>query len=127
MTIDKWVPYMIFIISVRYNIRVYQHTNGKAPFTDWVGDLDKAIRARINARIARFEDGHFGDHKSLGDGVLEARFFFGPGYRVYFAICNDQLILLLMGGDKSTQSADVNSAKEFLKSFLEVKSANKKS
>ena len=89
-------------------------------------DLDKAIRARINARIARFEDGHFGDHKALGDGVLEARFFFGAGYRVYFAIHNDQVVLLLTGGDKATQTSDVSKAKEFFKSFLEVQNANKK-
>jgi putative addiction module killer protein len=119
---------MLSIKSVKYRIKIYQQPSGKEPYTDWVSDLDKGIRARINARIARFEDGHFGDHKALGDGVTEARFFFGPGYRVYFAIHKGELILLLTGGDKSTQDADVRKAKEFFSSYLEGhKNANKKS
>lgn len=88
--------------------------------------MDGSIRARINARIARFNEGHFGDHKSIGDGVLEARFFFGPGYRVYFHISGDQIILLLSGGDKATQTEDIENAKKFLKSYLEDQHANKK-
>ena len=79
-----------------------------------------------NARIARFEDGHFGDHKSVGDGVTEARFFFGPGYRVYFHISGDQIVLLLTGGDKATHTNDVETAKKFLISYLEDQNANKK-
>lgn len=117
---------MIHIRSARYRIKTYLQENGTAPFTEWVQALDSSIRARINARIARFEDGHFGDHKSVGDGILEARFFFGAGYRVYFSISGDQIILLLTGGDKSTQPDDVKKAKEFLKSYLEDLHANKK-
>lgn len=118
---------MIFIKTMKYHIKVYLHETGKAPFTEWVQDLDGSVRARINARIARFEDGHFGDHKSVGDGVVEARFFFGSGYRVYFSISGDQVILLLTGGDKSSQTDDVKKAKEFLKFYMEDLHANKKS
>ncbi len=80
----------------------------------------------MSARIARFEDGHFGDYKSVGEGVLEARFFFGPGHRVYFSIVAREIILLLTGGDKSEQAEDVLLAKQFLRSFLEESYAKKK-
>lgn len=119
---------MLSIKSLKYRIQVYQHVSGKAPYQEWASSLDKPVRARISARVARFEDGHFGDHKQLGDGVCEARFFIGPGYRVYFAIHGGQVILLLTGGDKSSQDKDVRNAKEFFKVYLEeVKDANKKS
>lgn len=80
----------------------------------------------LTPELLRFNEGHFGDHKSIGDGVLEARFFFGPGYRVYFHISGDQIILLLSGGDKATQTEDIENAKKFLKSYLEDQHANKK-
>jgi putative addiction module killer protein len=119
---------MLSIKSGKYRITIYRQPNGKVPFTDWILELDKGFRSRITARVARFEDGHFGDHKSLGDGVFEARFFFGPGYRVYFAVHKRELILLLVGGDKSTQDVDVRNAKEFFMTYLEdQKNANKKS
>ena len=111
---------------MKFSIRIYLHKNGNEPFTEWIEDLDGAIQARINARIARFEDGHFGDHKSVGDGIIEARMFFGPGYRVYFSVQGHQIILLLTGGDKSTQDKDIEQAKQFLKLYLEVANANKK-
>ena len=117
---------MIPIKPRAYVIRIYHHDNGKAPFILWMKDLDGSIRARINARIARFEDGHFGDYKSVGEGVLEARFFFGAGYRIYFSILGDEIIMLLTGGNKSTQAEDVDTAKEFLKSYLKDMYANKK-
>jgi putative addiction module killer protein len=118
---------MIFIKLTKYRIQVYRQPSGKEPFTEWIDALDQQVIRRIDARITRFEDGHFGDHKVLGDGVMEARFFFGSGYRVYFAIHECELILLLTGGDKSTQDADVQKAKEFFKAYLmEVKNANKK-
>lgn len=119
---------MLSIKSAKYCIKIYRQPSGNEPFTDWVSGLEKGIRSRIGARIARFEDGHFGDHKALGDGVTEARFFFGPGYRCYFGIHKGELILLLTGGDKATQYADVRKAKEFFRSYLEDhKNANKKS
>lgn len=111
---------------MKFSIRIYLQKNGAEPFSEWLEDLDKGTQARINARVARFEDGHFGDHKSVGEGVLEARLFFGPGYRVYFSVQGDQVILLLTGGDKSSQAKDIEQAKNFLKLYLEVKNANKK-
>ena len=67
-------------------------------------------RARINIRIARMAAGNFGDCKSLGKGVFELRIDYGPGYRVYFARIGPAIVLLLCGGDKRRQSADINQA-----------------
>jgi putative addiction module killer protein len=65
---------------------------------------------RIRKRILRIENGNLGDYKSVGDGVFELRFFFGPGYRVYFAFDGETVVLLLSGGDKSSQNKDITSA-----------------
>lgn len=111
---------------MKYRIKIYHQKNGRAPFLDWTKKLDGSVRARINARIARFEDGHFGDYKSVGDRVMEARFFFGSGYRVYFYLSGDQITLLLTGGDKTTQTDDIENAKKFLSLYLEEENANKK-
>jgi putative addiction module killer protein len=118
---------MLPIKPARYRIRVYQKSDGEAPYEEWIAGLDSPVRARISARVARFEEGHFGDYKFLGDGVYEARIFIGPGYRIYFALHGGELLLLLTGGDKSTQSRDVRMAKEFFKAYLEVKNADEKS
>jgi putative addiction module killer protein len=83
-------------------------------------ELPVAIRARIAARIARFETGNLGDAKALGDGVWEARFVFGPGYRLYFGVVRGGLVLLLCGGDKKTQRSDIAAAKRYWAEFLEV-------
>ena len=64
-------------------------------------------------------DGNFNNYKSVGDGVFELRFFFGAGYRVYFAFDGENVILLLCGGDKSTQNDDIKKAKEYLKIYFE--------
>ena len=81
-------------------------------FDAWLSGLrDVAGRARIVVRIERLAAGNPGDHKSVGDGILELRMTFGPGYRVYYMMRDSILIVLLAGGDKSTQSADIARAK----------------
>jgi putative addiction module killer protein len=69
--------------------------------------------------VLRFSTGNLGDHKSVGGGVWEARVMFGPGYRIYFAKDGTQLVLLLAGGDKYTQSADVSRAQESWTAYQE--------
>jgi putative addiction module killer protein len=96
---------------------VYQAENGKEPFTEWFGDLDSKIRVRIRNRLDHVEQGHYGDYKSVGKSVYELRFFFGPGYRVYFAEDGDKIVLLLSGGDKSGQSKDIAKAQEYWKNY----------
>ena len=83
-------------------------------FAEWLSGLrDRVAQARISSMLARVaHTGHLGDVKSVGDGVSEMRFFFGPGYRVYFMRRGEEVILLLAGGDKSTQQRDIEKAKE---------------
>src|SRR4030065_2070379 len=97
-----------------YEVRSYQTTAGDEPVTEWLSALNDAqARARINARIARLAAGNFGDCKPLRDGVWELRIDQGPGYRVYYAMVGRMCLLLLCGGDKRKQSADIHRAVEY--------------
>jgi putative addiction module killer protein len=87
-----------------------------AVFREWVANLkDLRARARIGARIDRLSEGNVGDSKSVGDGVSELRIHYGPGYRVYFTRRGSILIILLCGGDKSSQDRDIRAAKALAK------------
>jgi putative addiction module killer protein len=99
-------------------VREYVDQDGRCPFREWLRRLDVPIRARIQARILRFETGNLGDHKSLGDGVWEARLPFGPGYRLYFGKSGQELVLLLLGGDKRSQTKDIQRAKTYWTYYL---------
>lgn len=80
-------------------------------FSEWLSELrDRRARARIQARLDRAIAGNFGDAKSVGKGVFEMRIDYGPGYRVYFLQRGLVAVVLLCGGDKSTQSADIKRA-----------------
>lgn len=86
-----------------------------ARFDEWLKQLpDIRAKARIVARIRRMEilESIPGDIKPVGKGVYEMRFHFGPGYRVYFTIHNDETLVLLAGGDKSTQKRDIIQARK---------------
>lgn len=76
---------------------------------------DRVARARIAMRIRRVQCGNVGDAKSVGDGLFELRFNFGPGYRVYYIERGAEIIVLLAGGDKSTQPSDIAKAKNLAK------------
>ena len=85
-------------------------------FDKWFVSLrDRKAKARIQARIDRVEMGNFGDVSPVGEGVRELRIFYGPGYRVYFVKKNSVVVILLSGGDKSTQQTDIAKAKEIAK------------
>jgi putative addiction module killer protein len=82
-------------------------------FKTWVRSLkDRVTQAIINARIRRISVGNFGDSKPVGDGVSELRIDYGPGFRVYFTQWGQEMIVLLCGGDKSTQGRDIETAKQ---------------
>lgn len=91
----------------------YRTAAGKCPFREWiVRKVDGATRGRIYTRIRRIEEfGNYGDCEQVGGGVYELRFDVGPGYRVYFGIDRHEIVLL-GGGDKSTQASDIRKAKE---------------
>ena len=85
-------------------------------FSTWLAGLrDERVRARILKRLDRARDGNLGDVSPVGEGVSEMRIFYGPGYRVYFIQRGAELIVLLCGGDKSTQRADIEEAKAMAK------------
>lgn len=80
-------------------------------FDGWFASLrDKQSARRIQARIDRAEEGNFGDHKSVGEGVSEMRIHHGPGFRVYFTLRGLEIVILLAGGDKSSQIKDIELA-----------------
>lgn len=82
-------------------------------FFQWLSSLrDRNARVRIQARIDRMATGNLGDVSPIGEGLSEARIFYGPGYRLYFKQQGKVVIVLLCGGDKSTQSRDIEQAKE---------------
>ena len=85
-------------------------------FSKWLKKLkDTRGKVSIIRRIARVTQGNFGDYKSVGDEVWELRLTTGPGYRVYYTKKDDEIVILLVGGDKSTQTEDISKAKQLLK------------
>ncbi len=85
-------------------------------FSDWLHGLrDRSAVGLIVKRITRMEAGNLGDVKNVGDGVSEARIFFGPGYRLYFTLRDGRIIILLCGGDKSSQERDIERARLLVK------------
>ena len=92
----------------------YQTNDGRQPFREWLNTLgDRRALAKIDARITRRRAGLKGDWKGVGEGVQELRIDFGPGYRLYIGQDGTQLFLLLCGGDKGSQSADIEKAKAY--------------
>ena len=83
------------------------------PFERWLKKLrDRRARIAIASRVERIEDGNFGDHHIVGGGVSELRINVGQGYRVYYTIRNSTLVILLCGGDKSSQQKDIRRAQQ---------------
>ncbi|BEV01088.1 type II toxin-antitoxin system RelE/ParE family toxin [Novosphingobium olei] len=97
--------------SVSYTGQAFQLSE-TPDFSDWFGSLrDRRARAKIVVRLERLADGNLGDCKSVKGGVHELRVDYGPGYRVYFFQRGKELVILLCGGDKRTQHADIAQAK----------------
>jgi putative addiction module killer protein len=98
----------------------YVDDDGRTPFAEWVAALrDKKGAATILKRVERVRAGNLGDSPSVGEGVRELRIDFGPGYRVYFAEHRNVTVVLLCGGDKSSQTDDIAQAKEHWKHWKE--------
>ena len=98
------------------SIQYYQQANGKFPFTEWLDGLpDQKTQAVILQRVDRVRLGNFGDCKSLGSGIYELRISWGPGFRIYYGLEGLQIVILLCGGDKSSQRRDIARAHELWK------------
>jgi putative addiction module killer protein len=94
-----------------YEIRHYLALNGKDMFQEWRRSIrDSLARIAIDRRINRMELENFGDHRFCRDGVWELRIDVGQGYRVYYAMAGNEVVLLLLGGDKKSQDADIDRA-----------------
>lgn len=99
-------------------IRIYTTIDNITPFLQWQESLkDSKARAKIRARLDRVESGNLGDCKFVGEGVYELRVDYGPGYRIYFGQESNTIVLLLWGGDKSTQARDIKKAKNYWKNY----------
>ncbi|MFN8790613.1 MAG: type II toxin-antitoxin system RelE/ParE family toxin [Bdellovibrionales bacterium] len=108
--------------AVERELVIFLDQNGKAPFEVWLISLkDIQGRAIIRKRLNRVRLGNLGDAKTVGGGVMELRIDFGPGYRVYFGEDGPRIVVLLCGGDKASQSKDIESAKKFWTEYLSTK------
>jgi putative addiction module killer protein len=88
----------------------YVDSRGRVPYRDWVVKLDTSTRARIIVAVLRMEHGNFSAAKAVGSGLSELRLDFGPGYRIYFGKDGERLVILLGGGTKRRQQADIDAA-----------------
>jgi putative addiction module killer protein len=94
-----------------YEVQDYLTCDGADPYAQWLMQLaDRQARARVAVRVGRMAAGNFGDCKPVAAGVWELRIDWGAGYRIYYAMAGQRLILLLAGGDKRKQQADIESA-----------------
>ena len=98
-------------------VKIHRDQNGQEPFTNWLSKLDKKIQDRIMERLDRIKHGNLGDYKNLGDGIYELRFFFNSGYRIYFGKEGNTIIIILCAGDKSSQSKDIEKAKQYWRNY----------
>jgi putative addiction module killer protein len=106
-------------------IKKLELQNGLVPFDEWFDSLpDRKMQAAVDARLTRVRAGNFGDCKSVGGGVFELRIALGPGLRVYYGLHGQQVVILLGGGDKSTQARDIRRAQQLWQQF--TKHASKK-
>jgi putative addiction module killer protein len=99
-----------------FEIAIYETAEGKQAFTEWLLSMkDRAGQRAVISRLRRLSQGNPGDCQTVGDGVHELRIHQGPGYRVYFAYDGRTIVILLCGGNKSTQDRDIEIAKGYWK------------
>lgn len=98
----------------------YVTEGGRCPFDEWIDRLkDKRTQAIVATRLNRVVQGNFGLCRKLEGGIQELKIDFGPGLRVYFAEDGETVVVLLCGGDKATQSKDIEKAREYWSDYLE--------
>lgn len=100
----------------------YNDERGRSPFQRWFRRLDNRAATRVIVALERMADGNLGDTKSVGQGVMERRITFGPGYRIYFGRDGESLVILLGGGDKGRQQRDIEDAHRRWRRYKQLKS-----
>lgn len=98
-------------------IKIAQLSNDKTPFIEWIESLDKVTKSRIQSRLTRLLENSFGDHKKIDNEISELRLKFGSGYRIYYTEIDNVIVLLINGGDKSSQSKDIQKSKQILQEW----------
>ncbi len=93
------------------DVREYVDAAGRSPFSKWLRDLNAQAAAKVTTALERIAGGNLSNVKPVGAGVLEYKIDFGPGYRIYFGRDDDRLVILLAGGTKKRQQADIEKAK----------------
>ena len=91
-------------------LRYYLTESGESPFEGWFVSLDASAQAKVTVALARLEQGNISSLNGVGEGVMECRINFGPGYRVYLGRAGDTLVILLTGGTKKRQQRDIEAA-----------------
>jgi len=109
---------------MQYELTLLETKEGAKPFVDWIEKLDIKTQARISNRLSRIKQGNFGDCKPIGEKFFELRLFFGSGYRVYYGILADKIVLIISGGDKSTQTKDIKKAKKLWATYFAEEKEN---
>lgn len=100
--------------SFPYTLEYYLTETGKRPFKDWLEGLkDIVARQKVRIRLDRVRLGNLGKNRSVGEGVYELKIGYGPGYRVYYGLDKKTVVLLLLGGDKSSQRKDITHARTY--------------
>src|ERR1700684_4701877 len=99
--------YLLAVLQLRY----YLTAGGESPFESWFSDLDTAAAAKVSVALVRLGQGNTSNAKTVGEGVLEYRIDWAPGYRVYFGRDGEVLVILLTGGTKKRQQRDIDTAK----------------
>ena len=103
---------------IEREIKKLELEGGLVPFDEWFDSLrDRKMQAAVDTRLARVRAGNFGDSKSVGGGVFELRIALGPGLRVYYGLHGRQVVVLLGGGDKGSQTRDIRRAQQWWKEF----------
>ena len=92
-------------------VREYLDAEGKSPYAKWFDRLNVAAAVKVTTAVHRMEQGNFSNVKGVGAGIYEFKIDFGPGYRIYFGKDGDRLVILLAGGTKKRQDADITAAK----------------
>ncbi|MGK0290901.1 MAG: putative addiction module killer protein [bacterium] len=98
-------------------IKYFKKKNGKEPFIEWLDSLDSKNRYRIITRIERLEVGNAGTNRHLDGGLFELKIDIGPGYRVYYGEVNNEIVLLISGGEKNSQEKDIKKARSYWDTF----------
>ena len=109
------------MIDEVYKLKIYSTEKGKEPFSDWINSLEITDQARVDARIDRIITGNLGEYKHIQEKIYELKFKNRSGFRIYYAIDGETLILLINGGNKRTQDRDIKKAKEYWNDYKKRK------